>query len=62
MKIILLTVLIFAAAMGIMAIGVILSGRCLRGSCGGENIRSTNGEEVTCGVCGRKKPVDTDLN
>ena len=57
MKTILLTIIVFAVAMGIMAVGVILCGRCLRGSCGGPERASGDG---TCGVCGRKKESEPE--
>ena len=42
MQTILLTALLFGAIMAAMSIGVIFSGRALRGSCGG------NGENCSC--------------
>jgi len=58
MKVLVLTVLIFGGFMFLMALGVMLFGRCLRGSCGGPSVADPGGEEVACGVCGRKKKVD----
>lgn len=35
----------------IMAVGVIFSGRCLRGSCGGPAVLDGSGEPITCATC-----------
>ena len=52
MTIIFVTVGIFAVVMLVMAIGVIVRGKCLSGSCGGPKVTGPNGELV-CGSCGR---------
>lgn len=42
-----------------MALGVIATGRCLRGSCGGPAVRLANGQSLSCVGCpNRKRPVD----
>ena len=46
---------IVMAIMAIMAVGVILDGRCLRGSCGGPDITSPDGESLACATCPRRK-------
>ena len=46
MGLVILTVIFIGAAMAIMAVGVILSGRCLRGSCG--TIRSRTASPMSC--------------
>ncbi len=51
MAILLLTVTIFAFAMLIMAIGVIMRRPCLRGSCGGPEALGPDGEPLTCATC-----------
>jgi hypothetical protein len=52
-------VLLTVAAMGIvmllMSAGVLLSNRCLRGSCGGPEILGPDGEPLTCEHCPRRK-------
>ena len=62
---IILALVIFGLAMGGMAIGVIVSNRSLRGSCGGDSIRNAHGEEVSCGACPKKEvevcPTDEPL-
>ncbi len=51
----LLTLAVFALAMLIMSVGVIFSGRCLRGSCGGPNIFGPDGESLSCAACPKRK-------
>lgn len=51
MELLLLTVLLVGAAMGLMAVGVLFSNRCLRGSCGGTEIFGPDGESLTCATC-----------
>ncbi|MCC6489601.1 MAG: (Na+)-NQR maturation NqrM [Candidatus Hydrogenedentes bacterium] len=50
-----LTVVIVAATMLIMAVGVMFRGKCLRGSCGGEDAVGPDGEILTCDTCPRRK-------
>jgi len=52
MIVFLLTTAIIGAVLLIMAVGVILSGRCLRGSCGGPDGIGPGGEPIPC-ACGR---------
>ncbi len=46
-----ITVAVIALGMLAMAVGVIGSGRCLRGSCGGPEARDANGESLSCATC-----------
>jgi hypothetical protein len=41
----------FGAAIGAMALGSKLTGRCLRGSCGGPEGRGAHGEPLSCASC-----------
>lgn len=41
----------FATAAGAMALGSKLTGRCLRGSCGGPAVRDAGGEPISCESC-----------
>lgn len=50
-----ITFSIFAIAMLVMSVGVIFSGRCLRGSCGGPEVLDSRGEPVSCAACPRRK-------
>ena len=48
--------LIGLAVLG-MAIGVMSTGRCLRGSCGGPEVRLANARSLSCADCpNRKRP------
>jgi hypothetical protein len=46
-----LTLIAFGIAIAAMAFGVMLSGRCLRGSCGGPDPVGPDGERLSCGSC-----------
>lgn len=48
---VLITIAVFAIVVLIMSIGVIFSGRCIRGSCGGEEIIGPDGELLNCDSC-----------
>ena len=40
-----------------MALGVMATGRCLRGSCGGAEMRIADGRSLSCATCpNRKRP------
>lgn len=51
MGILLLSIGIIAAAMLAMAAGLLLSGKCLRGSCGGPDVLDAKGESLKCATC-----------
>lgn len=51
----LLTLGFFALCMAGMGIGVILSDRTLRGSCGGGEVVGPDGEALSCGTCPKKE-------
>ena len=40
-----------AIVMLLMAIGVMLDGRCLRGSCGGPDVLGPDGDPLSCAAC-----------
>ena len=60
-----LTIALMGLAMLGMSIGVLLSGRSLRGSCGGVDIVAVDGEVLSCGSCPKKEqamcPTDEPL-
>jgi len=62
---ILLSMGIFGLAMAGMGLGVLLSNRSLRGSCGGPEVVTADGEALSCGACPRKQtevcPTDEPL-
>ncbi|MBL4885757.1 MAG: hypothetical protein JKY95_14650 [Planctomycetaceae bacterium] len=47
--------LVFAAAVAGLSIGVILSNRCLKGTCGGLNSMANGEEKSACGICSSAK-------
>ena len=51
---VLLTAAAIAIAMLIMSVGVLLQGRCLRGSCGGPEILDADGDSLRCAACPRR--------
>ncbi|HEX9737208.1 MAG TPA: hypothetical protein VGG06_35035 [Thermoanaerobaculia bacterium] len=53
--ILLFTLTVFAAAMLVMSVGVLFSGRCLRGSCGGPDVLGPGGESLSCATCPRRR-------
>jgi len=50
----LLTAIVIGAAMFVMAVGVVFSDRCLRGSCGGPDLLGPNGEPLSCDTCPKR--------
>ena len=54
MALFLLTLGGMAIVMAIMAVGVVFSGRCLRGSCGGPDVTGPAGESLACATCPRR--------
>ena len=54
-----LTIAIFGGAILLMAIGVLVTGRCLRGTCGGEPVRVA-GFQLGCGRCSCKNASDSE--
>ncbi len=50
-----LAVAVFAVAMLSMGVGVLLSDRSLRGSCGGPGIHTEDGDTLSCGACPRNE-------
>ena len=52
---VLLSIVVFGLAMAGMAVGVILSDRTLKGSCGGVQHEGPNGELLSCGGCAKKQ-------
>ena len=48
-------IILIGAVMLIMSVGVIFSGRCLRGSCGGPDIVGPDGESLLCATCPKRR-------
>lgn len=59
MEIVLITLIVFGIAIVAMLVGQRLTGRCLRGSCGGP-IVGPDGEEISCEGCPRKAQPRSD--
>lgn len=57
---ILLSILGVALAMLMMAVGAIVSNRCLRGSCGGRDVLGLEGEPLTCDTCPLRDTPQSD--
>ena len=55
MALFLLSVAVIAAAMLVMAVGVLFNYPCLRGSCGGPDVAGPDGESLRCAACPRRK-------
>lgn len=60
MQLIVLSALVIGIAMLGMAVGLLLSNRCLRGSCGGPDVLGPNGESLTCATCPNRSPKAGD--
>jgi hypothetical protein len=54
----LITLAVFGVAVAAMAVGVIFSGRCLHGSCGGPELRTREGLSLRCLVCPNRRRHD----
>ena len=52
---ILLATGVFGLAMAGLSVGVILSDRTLKGSCGGESVPGPDGNPLSCGACPKKE-------
>ncbi|MFN2375344.1 MAG: hypothetical protein ABR538_02330 [Candidatus Binatia bacterium] len=55
MGLVILSIVGVAVAMLAMAVGVLFSNRCLRGSCGGQDLRGPDGELLLCDSCPRRR-------
>ncbi|MEX2300220.1 MAG: hypothetical protein WD733_04740 [Bryobacterales bacterium] len=58
MTLILITVGLIALIMLAMSVGVVLKGRCLRGSCGGPEILDPNGDPLSCATCPNRNKAE----
>lgn len=54
---VLFTVAVMALAMTGMAVGVMFSNKCLRGSCGGPEVLGPDGKALNCDTCPHKAKV-----
>ena len=60
MELFIAALVVFAVVMASMAVGVIFSDRCIKGSCGGAYGQQDAEGNMVCGVCG--VPVDKPKN
>lgn len=60
MTILLFTLVAFALAMLVMSVGVVFSGRCLRGSCGGPEVLGPDGEPLSCATCPHREEHEAE--
>lgn len=50
-----ITLVLLGVGLLAMAIGVIFRRPCLRGSCGGPEVRTADGESLSCATCPNRK-------
>jgi len=50
-----ITLVLLGAGVLAMAIGVIFRRPCLRGSCGGPEVKTADGESISCATCPNRK-------
>jgi len=51
MQLFILSAVVIGVAMLGMSVGVLLSNRCLRGSCGGPDVLGPDGQLLNCAAC-----------
>lgn len=54
MTVFIASVVFIGLAMLVMAVGVIFSNKCLRGSCGGPDVIGPDGQPMSCPTCTNK--------
>jgi len=55
--VLLASLVLIGASVAAMAIGVIFRRPCLRGSCGGPELRNARGDKLSCATCpNRRRP------
>ena len=53
--VLLASVVLIGASLAAMAIGVMFRRPCLRGSCGGAEVKTASGEGLSCATCPNRK-------
>jgi hypothetical protein len=53
--VLLASVVLVGASVAAMAIGVMFRRPCLRGSCGGPEVKTAGGEGISCATCPNRK-------
>jgi hypothetical protein len=57
--VLLASVVLVGASVAAMAIGVMFRRPCLRGSCGGPEVKTASGEGISCATCPNRKNKHT---
>ena len=55
MALFLLSLGVIAAAMLVMAVGLLFNQTCLRGSCGGPELTGPDGDSLRCAACPKRR-------
>lgn len=55
MGLILISIGVVGLCMAAMAVGVLFSDRCLRGSCGGKDVVGADGDSLRCEACPKRR-------
>jgi hypothetical protein len=58
--VVLASLVLVGASIAAMAIGVMFRRPCLRGSCGGREVRAANGEKLSCDTCPNRRRDGAD--
>lgn len=53
--VLLATLVVIGASVAAMAVGVMFRRPCLRGSCGGPEVRTASGESLSCATCPNRR-------
>lgn len=59
MSLFVLTLVVVALVMVIMAVGLFFRRPCLRGSCGGPDLFDSEGDSLTCAACPRRRTLSS---
>jgi len=54
-KLLIATTVLFLLSMLGLALGVMLTGRCLQGSCGGKGVNGPDGTSLSCLTCPNRR-------
>lgn len=58
--VLLATLVVIGASVAAMAVGVMFRRPCLRGSCGGPEVRTASGESLSCATCPNRRRGRTE--
>jgi len=62
MELFFLTITVFGIVVLIMSVGAIFQGKCIKGSCGGEEIWDADGELLNCDTCPVRRRGECESN